>query len=439
MAKIVFMGAGSAFAPRLFKDIVQTEGVGGGEYCLVDIDARRLKPMAQLSRKVLAKLRKDKRWKVTATTKRREVLKDADFVISCIEVAGTHTVRFDNDIPLKYGIKQCIGDTIGPGGIFKAMRTVPAWLDILADVERLCPDALVMNYTNPMSIMMLATVRSRRVQSVGLCHSVQGTGKLLARCAGVPYEEMKWQCAGVNHFAWFTELSHNGRDLYPVLRKAMKNPEVYEKDPVRFDMMEHFGAFVTESSGHFSEYLPYYRKRDDLLAKYCREGYRGGTSFYADNWPTWRKDLDAKVRRQLAGKEKIDLAKSHEYACTIIGAAVTGVPATIHANVSNAGGLIENLPADGIVEVETVVDRTGYHPTRFGRLPDQLAALCRTNMNVYELAAQACIEKDLRKAEYALMLDPLTAAVCSPAEVRRMFREMVSAEKKWLPGFKYRG
>lgn len=437
MSKIVFFGAGSAFSPRLFKDIMLTPGIDGGEYCLVDVDAKRLGPIFQLCKKIAAKLRKDKKWKIVATTRRREVMRDADYLINCIEVSGMATVRIDNDIPLKYGVKQCIGDTIGPGGIFKAMRTVPAWLDILADAERLCPNAHVLNYTNPMSIMMLAANRASSLPMVGLCHSVQGSSKQLASYAKVPYDEMRWTCAGINHTAWFVDATWKGQSVYPRVFQNIKDPEMYEKDPVRFDMMLHFGAYVTESSGHNSEYNPYYRKRDDLITRYCREGYRGGTSFYADCWPKWRADMDASVKKQVAGKEKLDVNRSHEYAASIIAAINTDQPAIIYGTVPNRG-LIENLRPDGVVEVAVTVNGTGFHPTRFGRLPDQMAAVNNSNMAVYELAAQACLERDFQKAEWALMVDPLTAAVCCPAEIRKMFREMAKAQSKFLNGFTWR-
>jgi alpha-galactosidase len=214
MTKVTMLGAGSAFTAGLMRDIMLIPGLDGGQIALVDIDKKRL----DLTRKTVMALSEkltDGRWEITASTKRREVLDGTDYVINCIEVSGVECVRFDNDIPAKYGIDQCIGDTIGPGGIFKALRTVPAWLDILSDIEELCPDALVMNYTNPMSIMTLAAVRSTSAQVIGLCHSVQGTSKHMARLADVPYEEMAYKCGGINHLAWLTELTHNGKDLYP--------------------------------------------------------------------------------------------------------------------------------------------------------------------------------------------------------------------------------
>jgi alpha-galactosidase len=270
---------------------------------------------------------------------------------------------------------------------------------------------------------------------VGLCHSVQGTSRLLADYCGVPYEELTWQCAGLNHMAWFTRLEHQGRDLYPRLkRKVQDDKKLWERDPVRFDFMLHFGYFVTESSGHFSEYLPYYRKRKELRKKYCRPGYLGGDSFYADEWPTWRRSADRWRQRLLEGKEELKVHRSHEYASSIIQAIVTDRPFVFHGSTWNRG-LVDNLPTDGVVEVPILVDKTGYNPCHFGPLPEPCAALNRQHMAVNKLTAEACLERNREKAMLALMLDPLTSAVCSPAEIKEMFERMLKAERKFLPGF----
>jgi alpha-galactosidase len=442
--KITMMGAGSGFTPTLVGDVLQIPGEQGGIIALVDIDGERLDTMRRLIEKQLGLMGKADRWKVEASADRTQVLPGTDYIINCIEVSGTGAVRFDNDIPAKFGVDQCIGDTIGPGGLFKALRTVPVWLDILRDAERLCPNALVLNYTNPMNILCLAAGRAvPAMPVVGLCHSVQGTGHLLARRAGVVYEEMTWECAGINHLAWFTKLEHNGKDLYPILmEKARQDLAGNPADPkdagdiVRKDMMLHFGAFITESSGHLSEYLPYYRKRKDLLEKYARPGYDGGSSFYADNWPTWRKNADAHRMKMLNGEEPIGKARSWEYGSWIIEAREKDTPVRIHGNVLNTGGLIENLPHDGCVEVACMIDANGINPTRYGRLPSQMAALCDSNMRMFDLAATACIERSKEAAIHALMLDPLTAAVCSPAEIKQMALELFDAEAEFLPGFK---
>jgi len=470
--KITLLGAGSGFTPRLINDILRIPGNRGGTIALVDIDAKRLSTMVKLIKRLVEQLGGAGAWAIVGSAQRREVMADSDYLINCIEVSGTDCVDYENDIPAKYGIDQCIGDTLGPGGLFKALRTVPVFLDVLRDAEALCPKAIVLNYTNPMGMMCLAAGRTSPMQVVGLCHSVQGTSQLLAERAGVPLSEVEWECAGINHLAWFTKFEHGGRDLYPLLKRKAeaelkrafkdgrpKNPQrtspssweaaEWHRDIVRKDMMLHFGAFITEGSGHLSEYLPYYRKRPDLVQKYAREGYDGGSRFYASNWPTWRTLADTQRDRWLAGEEPMEWERSWEYASWIIEAREKDTPIRIHGNVMNhaahpragsgsggAGGqLITNLPSDGCVEVACMVDRGGIHPTRYGALPAHMAALCASNMAMIDLGAQACVEHSIEKAIYALMLDPLTAAVCSPAEIKEMTLKLFKAEKRFLPNF----
>ncbi len=439
MPNISFLGAGSGFIEPLAADLMQVANLDGSSFRLVDIDEERLELSLKIAELINQKIKDQnsrRGWKISATTDRRKGLRGADYVINCIEVSGLKCVRADNDIPLKYGVSQCIGDTIGPGGLFKALRTIPVWLDVLKDCEKLCPQALVLNYTNPMNMLCLAAARRSRMRVVGLCHSVQGSSRQLADYTGVPYAEMEWRCGGINHMAWFTTLRHRGRDLYPGLcERVQKDRKLYEKDPVRFDMLLHFGAFVTESSGHFSEYVPYYRKRPELIKKYCRDGYLGLESFYADNWPKWRQATDQRRRQIVAGKEEVRTQRGLEFASYIIDACETDVPFVIHGNVPN-GGLIENLPAGACVEVACLVNRTGVHPTRFGALPPQLAALCASNVAMFDLGVTAAIERSKEAAIHALMLDPLTAAVCSPAEIRRMFGRLYEAQREWVPELK---
>ncbi len=431
MSKVAIIGAGSTvFAYEIMTDILLTPGLESGVFALVDIDAERLELAHKIAERIIALSGRD--WRVEASTDRTKVLGGTDYMVNTIEVAGLENVRHDFDIPMKYGVNQCIGDTIGPGGIFKSLRTLPAWLDILADTERLAPGALVMNYTNPMSITCLAGFRASPLPIVGLCHSVQGTSKQLAGYMDIPYSELGYRAAGINHLAWFVELTRDGEDLYPLLREKVKDPAIYEKDPVRFEMMLHLGAFVTESSGHFSEYVPYFRKRHDLIEKYTRAGYLGETGFYADNWPTWRAESDDEVRRMLSGEDEIELERGHEYASYIMEAIETDTPTVIYGNVLNTG-LITNLPQNGVVEVACLVNRDGIQPTYFGALPTQLAALDAAHMPVNDLVATAVIEQNREAAIHALMLDPLTAAVCSPAEIRQMFDEMATIQAPYLP------
>jgi alpha-galactosidase len=466
--KVVFLGAGSFFTPRVLCDILKTPGQIGGTFALVDTDARRLQLGARLVRKLLATVGAQG-WTVQASVDRKAVLKDADYIINCIEVSGAECVELDNDIPLRYGVDQCIGDTIGPGGLFKALRTIPAWIDILKDCERLCPRALVLNYTNPMAMLCTAAARVSSVSVVGLCHSVQGTSNLLATYAGIPYEELAWECAGINHLAWFTKLEHRGKDLYPSLKKdfaqqlkrslaeydagkvpadllstwsgaSPKDRPKHHMDLVRKHMCVEFGAFITESSGHLSEYLPYYRKSPDGR-RYLRSGYDGGSRFYATNWPEWRKASDGQRQEILSGKVKADWNRSWEYASWIIEAREKNTPFRIHGNVMNQpacgqGRLISNLPAHMCVEVACLVDGNGVQPTRYGELPSHMAALCASNLSMFDLAAQAAVERSIEAAIHALMLDPLTAAVCTPSQIRSMALEMFAAEKKFLPGYR---
>ncbi len=458
--KITMLGAGSGFTPRLMSDVMQIPGQVGGTIALVDIDAERLGTMKKLIEKVRDQLGASG-WTVEASTDRSTVMSGSDYIVNCIEVSGLECVRLDNDIPAKYGIDQCIGDTIGPGGLFKGLRTIPVFLDVLKDAERFCPQAIVLNYTNPMNMLCLAAGRASCMQVVGLCHSVQGTSHLLAERAGVPYEELEWECAGINHLAWFTKLRHKSRDLYPILKEKARadldkaiaegRPKVephaewdapeWHSDLVRKHMMLEFGAFITESSGHLSEYLPYYRKRKDVLEKYCRERYDGGSSFYADSWPNWRASADKQRLAMLSGEEPSEWERSWEYASWIIEAREKNVPYRIHGNVMNSAGdghgaLITNLMQDGCVEVACLVDANGVQPTRYGKLPPQMAALCDWNMRMFDLGATAAIERSKEAAIHALMLDPLTAAVCEPSEIRQMTLEMFEAESKFLPGYR---
>jgi alpha-galactosidase len=431
--RVAILGAGSTvFARQLMTDLLCTPGLDRGSFALVDVNPERLELAHRIGEKLVE--RSGRAWTVEASADRRQVLAGSDYVINTIEVAGLRNVRHDYDIPRKYGVDQCIGDTIGPGGIFKMLRTGPAWLDILKDIEALCPRAVVMNYTNPMSALTLLALRATRLALVGLCHSVQGTSVQLAMYLGVPYPELRFRCAGINHLAWFTELTCDGEDLYPRLRQAAEDLEIYEADPARFEIMLHLGAFVTESSGHFSEYVPYFRKRPDLLQRYTRDGYRGESGFYANNWPRWRAEAEENTRALVEGTRELPWYRSTEYASVIVEAIEGGQPAVIHGNVLNRG-LIDNLPAGGCVEVPVLVDANGLHPTHFGPLPTQLAALDAAHMAVHELMVRAVLERDREAACLALLLDPLTAAVCSPAEIRQLFDELWEAERADLGAF----
>ena len=433
MTKVTIIGAGSmVFSTELMNDILLTPALEKGTFALVDIDAERLELAHRMAEYLISKRGRD--WTVEASTDRTKVLADSDYVINTIEVAGLPNVRHDYEIPLRYGVDQCIGDTIGPGGLFKALRTLPAWLAILAEVEYLAPPALVMNYTNPMSLTVLIGTRGRSLPIVGLCHSIQHTSSQLAEYLDIPYEEIYWRAAGINHMAWFVELSRDGEDLYPLLRRRAQIPEIYEQDPVRFEMRFELGAFTTESSGHVSEYTAYFRKRPDLVQKYMRSGYRGESGFYANEWPQERAGGDQEIQEYLSGKQVFERERGPEFASYIMEAIATNVPAVVYGNVPNTG-LIDNLPADGVVEVACLVDGKGVQPTHFGPLPTHLAVLNQQHMAFHDLAATAVLEQDREAAVHALMVDPLTAAACSLAEIRQMFDDMVIAQKPYLPEF----
>jgi alpha-galactosidase len=433
MSKVTIIGAGSAvFATEIIRDVLATPALESGTFALVDIDAGRLELAHQAAQALIT--RSDGNWTVETSLDRTKMLPGSDYVVNTIEVAGRENVRHDYDIPLKYGVDQCIGDTIGPGGLFKALRTMPDWINILADIERLAPGSLVMNFTNPMSLTVLTGARVSDLPIVGLCHSIQHTSRTLANYLEIPYESMDWSAAGINHLAWFVKLERDGQDLYPLLREKARIPEIYDQDPVRFEFVKHLGAFCTEGSGHDSEYVPYFRKRPDLVQKYDRSGYIGESGFYANNWPTWLEESAQYLRDYLAGKEEYEMERGEEFASTIIEAMETGVPAVIYGNVPN-NGLIDNLPQDGIVEVACLVDNKGVQPTHFGSLPTQLAALDAQHMAFHDLVATAVLEEDREAAVHALMMDPLTAAVCSLEEIRQMFDEMAEAQRDYLPDF----
>jgi alpha-galactosidase len=278
MTVVTIVGAGSTvFAAELITDFLLTPSLDGGEFRLIDIDAERLELAHQFADHLIAE--SGKAWSVQSSTDRKKLLSGSHVVISTIEVAGLSTVEHDYAIPMKYGVDQCIGDTIGPGGLFKSLRTIPQFLQILTDIERYCPDALVLNHTNPMSMTVLAAARSSSVPVWGMCHSVHYTVETLAEYLGLKPADIDFRAAGVNHLAWLTTLESQGRDLYPQLRERGRDPEVFAQDPVRLELMYQLGAFPTESSGHVSEYVPYFRARPASVARFAGKGYVGESGF----------------------------------------------------------------------------------------------------------------------------------------------------------------
>ncbi len=428
MARIAMIGAGSVvFAKRLIGDILSFPELTNGTIVLMDIDKERLDITTTLAKRIAEQ--EGVATQIEATLDRRQALKQADYVLVMILVGGLEAYELDIEIPLKYGIKQTVGDTLGPGGVFRALRTIPVMLDICRDMEKLCPEAWLINYTNPMAMNCWAMNEGSRIKNVGLCHSVQGTAARLAEYIGVPAEEVSHWVAGINHMSWFLEFKWNGQDAYPLLREKMKDPEIYARDAVRFEMMRCLGYFVTESSHHMSEYVPYFLKREELIEKFNVPVLRNLARRHERQEPYYET-----IRKEAFGEEKIEIRRTQEYASYIIHSLETGIPRRINSNVKNTG-LITNLPWGCAVEVPCLVDGTGIHPCHVGELPPQCAALNRSNINVQELAVRAALEGDREKAFQAILVDPLTSAVLSTAEIREMVEEMFQAEAEYLPQF----
>ena len=433
MPKITIIGAGSGvFTRNLVRDILSYPELSGSTISLMDIDARRLEYM----RKALQRLVEQEQYpaKLEATLNRKEALKGADYVILTIQVGGLKPFEHDIYIPLKYGVRQAVGDTIGPGGVFRALRTIPVILDIAKDMEELCPEALLLNYVNPMAMNCWALNQETNIKNVGLCHSVQGTAEFLAGIIGVSMEDISYLCAGINHMAWFLRFEANGKDAYPIIREKAKDPEIYTQDVTKFEVLRHFGYYVTESSFHLSEYVPYFRKSDDWINRIHRthswhKEYYDGMYLHCclDAAKTLLEDL-----REMAEASYIDPRRSREYCATIIHSLETNSPNVINGNVENKG-LITNLPEGCCVEVPCLVNRNGIQPTFVGNLPSQLAALNRTNINVQELTVTGALAADREAVYHAVMMDPLTSAVLDLDEIRQMVDEMFEAEKEYLP------
>jgi alpha-galactosidase len=429
MRRIAFIGAGSlGFSRRLMADILSCEALRDTEFALMDVNTTRLGYMDRIAGRIIAEMGAPATHFVT--TDRREALKGADFVVTMILVGDIKVITHDINIPLQYGVDQCIGDTLGVGGVFRTLRTLPVLVDVCRDMADLCPNALLLNYTNPMAMLCWG------MNEVGLCHSVQGTARQIANWTKTPFDQMSYWVAGINHQAWFLEIARKGRNLYPKLRKVLDNDEVVRNETTRFELFRHFGYFVTESSGHNSEYVPWVRKRPELVERYCQGGsWNGGSGYILELYGTNRKDYKKGLARMASGKDPVNLKRSHEYGSYIIDACVTGVPFRFNGNVQN-DGLITNLPANCNVEVPCYADRHGVNPAQVGDLPPQLAAINRTNVNVQELAVNAALTGDRDAVYQACALDPLTGAVCSLDEIHEMCDRLFKAEASWLPQFK---
>ena len=430
------------FTRNLTRDLLTFPELKDSEIVLMDIDADRLSRALKLVSRIAETAASPVR--VLATTNRRQALKEADYVVVTIQVGGNAQWEADIAIPERYGVGQCVGDTIGPGGIFRGLRHLAVFDGLIEDMTELCPRALVLQYSNPMAILTWRTALSG-LRVVGLCHSVQGTARLLAGYCEVPYEELNYWVAGINHQAWFLTLEHHSQDLYPCLRSQLDNPATLALEPVRFELMRRFGYFVTESSGHTSEYLPYFRKRPDLLTSLVETFESAGSDYSA--WLGYGRTggcaasmrlsesaYEQEVDRQVAGVEPIVFRRSDEYGVRIIHSAETGTFLRINGNVPN-DDLITNLPTGACVEVPCLVDRAGVHPCAVGALPPQLAALNRSNIAVQELVVKGHLERDRDAIYQAMALDPLTGAVCSLEEIWKLTDDMFAANDSWLTQF----
>ena len=447
--KITIIGAGGYVFPlRLIGDLLSFPALRSAQLCLMDVRADKLGPVADAARKLAAHHGFDT--DVVETTDRREALTGADFVIITFQVGGVESYRHDVEIPRRYGVDQTVGDTVGPGGVFRFLRSVGAYEAIAADALEVCPDATFINYANPMA-MATAFLNAKGLRTVGLCHSVQGTTRMLARTLGVPYEEVNYLSAGINHQAWILRFRHGTEDLYPRLREVMNAKHVvgraagelagddgdhsgasaaastYEggNEQVRTTIMNAFGYFETESSHHASEYLPYFRKNAEMVREYIPErwDYYEICSAHDD-----QGDIDTQL-----DKLKVKLEPSVEYGASIVNSVVTGVPSVVYGNVPNATGVISNLPADACVEVPCLVDENGVQPTAVGALPPQLAALNRTNIGVQTLAVDAALTGNRDNVFHAVALDPLTSALLTLEQIRAMTEELTAAHADLLP------
>jgi len=437
MAKIAFIGAGSfGFTRGLVRDILTFPALADSTICLMDIDTERLNFIKTEVDRIIQAGKYPA--KVVATTDRAESLKDADGVVCTILQGGVQVFRNDVEIPKKYGVDINVGDTRGPAGIFRALRTIPVMMDLCKDIERYCPNAIFLNYTNPMAMLCRAMQgRFPQIKVTGLCHSVQGTAEMLARWIGAPMSEITFLCAGINHQAWYLQYKRNGKDAYPQIREAVKKPEIYNEELVRNEMFIHLDYYVTESSGHNSEYNAWFRKRPDLIEKYCTHGTGWNPGLYAyirDEYMKTEKSWRDNIKETLA--KPVELKRGHEYASYIFNATIgAGDLYEFNGNVRNFN-LIDNLPTGCCVEVPVLASKRGLNPMHVGSLPPQLAILNNISARCEELAVEGCLAGDPRMIFHAICFDPLTSAVLSLSEIQSMVDEMFQANKDWLPQFK---
>ena len=441
MSKIVIIGAGSTvFVKSLVGDLLLLENLKLDTVSLVDIDGKKLEIIQKLINKVKDQIGSSIR--IEATTDRKKVLAGADYVVSTVDIGGLDLYQREIEITDRFGVNQNVADTLGPGGVFKGLRVVPIIIDICRDIKRLCPDAILFNYTNPMCITMLSIFYATEIEAYGLCHSVQGTAELLANYLGVSMDKVSYLCAGINHMAWYLIYKVDGVDAYPKLKAIAKDKRLIEKfaedneyggiklhDDIRFSMLEHFGYFITESPYHLSEYLPYFRKNHNTI-----KNYKVDTRWHLELLKG-KDDYYRQVREIVSGGKDIEIKKSSEYLPDIIHALETGVYFRANINVLNRS-LIDNLPQNSCVEVPCLVGRDGIRPLKVGNLPEQCAALNRSNIGVQILAAKACLEPDEDKkkelAKMAIKLDPLTSVVLTLDKIDDMVEELFKLNRNYL-------
>ncbi len=433
MSKIAIIGAGSmVFSTTLLNDILQTPGLEDATVALMGPTMSKLKKVEGYTNKIIEKNKLS--LKIFSTTDRREAIKDADFVIATFQIGGMEAYKYDYEIPMKYGVDQCLGQCVGPGGVFRGMRSIPVLADLMHDMEELCPDAILLNYVNPMAACCIGMSKSSSIKFVGLCHGVQTTMDLIAGYVGSKKEDIDFLAAGINHMAWFLKLEKDGKDIYPLFRDNIEKPEYYINDKVRVEVARYFGYFMTESTGHLSEYLYWFRKNKELMDTYCDQPAFGGETGAYYNYCCAMEEKFKKI--DILSLESGDLGpRSHDYCSYIIEAIETGNTFRLNGNIINDEGYIANLPKESCVEVPVFVDKMGLHPAHIGNLPQQLAALNQANVTVQLLAAEAAVSGDPELAFAACAMDPLTSATLSLKETREMVIELFEAEKQWLPQF----
>ncbi|MHB0878939.1 MAG: alpha-galactosidase [Anaerolineae bacterium] len=432
MAKIAYLGAGgTTFAPRFIADVLLRPALAAGTFTLMDIDEERLDIARTYAGRIAKQLGVEAH--IEATTDRRQALDGADYVVSTIsEPGGPEANIFERRISAKYGVDQIVGCTTGLGAVFRLLRFAPLMLSICRDMEELCPDSYLFHYCNPTSMVPWLLSVASPIKSVGLCHSVQHTAMELANYIGAPFEQTGHWTAGVNHQAWVLRFDWNGKDAYPLVWEKMQDPAIYQQDIVRFEMMKYFGYFLTESSIHNSEYVPYFRKNQALIDRFTPNAGDGVDG----EEHTIREIARRRVETEKAAHSDapLKIEKSDEYCVGIVNAMVTNVPYRFNGNVLNTG-LITNLPTGSCVEVPCLVDNMGVHPCYVGDLPPQCAAINRSRIGGDELAVKGTLTMDKKMIEQAVALDPLTAAVCTLDQVHDMVSETFTALADWMPQF----